>query len=316
VRTDRCTLAVVIVNYRTAGLTEQCLRSLAEEVVDVSGARVVVVDNGSGDGSAERFERVIRERGWSEWASVLALPENVGFAAGNNRGIEAVGEAEHYLLLNSDTIAHRGALSHCLTVMEREPDVGAMSCLVANEDGSPQTAARRFPTPIRQLLSAVGLPWRAARLFRWADVEDPGWDRRTVRRDVDWLGGAFLLVRGEALRQVGPLDERFFMYGEDVELCHRLARAGWRRLYDPSVAITHFGAGSSEATASAIAAKNERARRARRLVQRLCYGRGAAWALRAMDFTVGAIRSASRGLARRERRSEAQGAAERTGEAA
>jgi GT2 family glycosyltransferase len=291
---ERVPLLVVVVNYRTPELTVDCLRSLAPEIEAVAGARVVVVDNGSGDGSPERIEAAIRERAWSAWASLKALERNGGFAFGNNRGLESVSGARYVLLLNSDTVVNPRALAHCLAVMDAEPTIGAMSCLVLNADGTPQNVARRFPTALRRTVASLGLPWKLPALFGWADLEDATWDRRTTKRDVDWLGGAFLFVRGELVERIGLLDEDFFFYGEDIEFCHRVWQAGYRCHYDPGASITHLGGSSSDMTRLASVERVRHAWRGRHLVHEKLYGRASALACLAVDGVLLASRLALR----------------------
>lgn len=274
-------LAVIIVNFRTPTLTLDCLSALAPQIEQLPGARVIVVDNGSGDGSVPILQAEGDRRHWN-WLEVLPLPVNLGFAAGNNRGITQAGDVEYVLLLNSDTIVHEGCLAHCMNVMRNEPMIGAMSCLLLNSDGSPQVTARRFSPPTRQYVCALGLPWRLPWMFSWADPED-SWDRRSVRRDVDWIGGAFLFCRGDLLRTLGGFDEDFFFYGEDYELCHRIHRAGYRIHYDPRVAITHLGGGSSDPALLPSPFKQRHEWRGRYLVYRKCHGRIASWVLRGLD---------------------------------
>ena len=289
-------LLIVIVNFRTPDLTIECLRSLAPEVAALQGTRVVVVENGSGDESAARLAAAIAREGWGDWAFLHVEARNGGFAGGNNRGLEAAARlepAQYVLLLNSDTIVHAGCLRRCFGTMEAEPAIGVMSCRLLNADGSVQNVARRFPTPIRQFLQQTGLTWRLPRVFAWADTEDPGWDRRTTRRHVDWLGGAFLFIRGDLLRKIGGLDEKFFFYGEDIEFCSRVHRAGFRCLYDPAASITHLGGSSSDPTRLAAAKRSVHAWRARYLVQRLCHGRPAAAFVRAVDIVSYASRAAA-----------------------
>lgn len=280
----------MVVNYRTPDVTVACLRSLAAELPHVPGARVVVVDNGSGDGSAGRIQAAIEAGAWAGWVTLLALRENGGFAYGNNRGIETAPRARHYLLLNSDTVVSTGSLRHCLALLERDPGIGAMSCLLLNEDGSVQNVARRFPTRLRRAAGALGLPWKLPRLFGWADLDDPSWDRRTTRRDVDWLGGAFLLVRGDVLRRIGGLDEDFFFYGEDIAFCHRVWSSGSRCHYDPGTSIVHYGGTSSDPSRLASGARLAHAWRARHLVHAKLYGESSAARFLAFERAVHAAR--------------------------
>lgn len=279
-------LLVIIVNYRTPDVTIACLRSLATEVSQIPGAGVVVVDNGSQDDSVARITALIDGEGWSEWARALPLAQNGGFAFGNNRGMECSPRARYYLLLNSDTLVSSGALLHSIAVLENDARIGAMSCRLLNEDGSVQNVARRFPSPLRRLVGTLGLTWKVPRLFAWADLDDPSWNRSTTSRDVDWLGGAFLLLRGDVIRRIGGLDEDFFFYGEDIALCHAVWRTGSRCRYDPGASIVHYGGTSSDPSRLARGARLAHAWRARHLVHEKLYGRRSAAAFLAFDRAV------------------------------
>ena len=284
---------VVVVNFRTPDLTVSCLRSLVGQRGEGVSLRVVVVDNASGDGSTEGIQRAVREGGWGGWVDVVETARNGGFAYGNNRGIEA-GLARYrpryVLLLNSDTVVHSGCLRRCIEVMDGDERIGAMSCCLLNGDGSVQNVSRRFPTPARMIVSALGLPWRS-RLFAWANCDDLGWDRRIGGRDVDWLGGAFLFVRGQVLGRIGGLDERFFFYGEDIEFCHRVWRAGYRCYFDGAATTTHLGGQSSDPERLPARSRVATMWKARYLVQRLCFGRLAAWAVWGVDVPLTALRT-------------------------
>lgn len=140
-------LSVVIVNYRTGRLVVDCLASLAGEV-DADRDRVVVVDNDSGDGSAEVIEGAIGERGWGGWARVLRTGRNGGFAAGNNAGIRAA-PAELYLLLNPDTWVREGMVGALVRFMEEHPAAGICGCRLEDPDGSPQGCGHPLPSPLQ-----------------------------------------------------------------------------------------------------------------------------------------------------------------------
>jgi GT2 family glycosyltransferase len=277
-------ILVVIVNFRTPELTLDCLRSLEPEVRRVPDTRVVVVENGSGDGSLEALTRGVAERGYSGWVTLVPSAENLGFSGGNNLGIRRGGPAEFVLLLNSDTIVHEGCLERCLEVMKERPNAGAMSCRVLNSDGTNQNVARRFPTPLRTTFATTGLPWKFPSLFGWADTEDSGWDRLTTARDVDWLGGAFLFLRSSAFDGEVQLDEDFFFYGEDVAVCFELARRGWARHYDPAKTIVHLGGASSDPSRMPSGKRAELRLRARYLLMRKCFGMGAEGLIRSLDL--------------------------------
>jgi GT2 family glycosyltransferase len=285
-------LLIVVVNYRTPKLTIDALESIASQVREVD-ARVVLVDNASGDDSLPRLTAAIDERGWGSWVELIASPVNTGFAGGNNlalRNLERYPEARFVLLLNSDTISDPGVLAHCVAKMEADPGIGVMSCLLLNRDRSVQNTARRFLTPSRLLAHTFGAHWYMPQLFGWADTEDPGWDRRTEARDVDWVGGAFMMIRRDVIERVGPLDEGFFFYGEDAEFCHRVIAAGWRVRYEPGGAVVHLGGASSDPERLAARQRSALQWQARYLFQRRCYGRLAEWSARTADLTSGSLR--------------------------
>jgi GT2 family glycosyltransferase len=296
---DMPNLLIIILNYRTPQLTIDCLRSLADKLDEVPGTHVVVVENGSDDDSAREIGDAIERHDWQSWCDLLILSENRGFAGGNNAALDLLRTGARFkdtawiLLLNSDTIVHAGVLRFCHELMEREPKVGVMSCLLRNADGSPQNVTRDFPTPLKQAICAFGLPWTWPRRFAWADVYDVPAPLLLTKRDVDWIGGAFMFIRRAALEDVGGrLDDSFFFYGEDIEFCYRFHRRGWRVNYDPSVAITHIGGSSSDPTRVPERLKNVYTWHARYLVQRKCYGPAAAWAVRACDIVALGLRKA------------------------
>jgi GT2 family glycosyltransferase len=290
-------LSVIIVNYRTPALTIRCLETLAEERSSVVGMSVILVDNGSQDDSVSKFTETITQRGWGEWVELIASPKNLGFAGGNNLGIRSVlavaQQPRYVLLLNSDTEVHSGCLSGCQRYLDARPEVGAMSCLLLNADGSPQNTARKYPRPDREIMRAFGLPWIMPRQFGWADIDDLGWDRRSDEREVEWLGGAFLMVPTRVLRELGGLDEDFFFYGEDVEFSHRVAHAGYKVIHWPGASITHLGGASSNSEQVPGRWREQHEWRGRLLVQRKCYGRVAEILIHAAYLLAATVRKSN-----------------------
>lgn len=287
-------MLVIIINFRTAEMTLDCVRSLLRSTDEVPQLHVLLVENGSGDGSADRLAATIAAERWDGRVTLIALPENRGFSGGNNVGLqwhrEHRPDLEHVLLLNSDTIVYPGVLRHCLSVIAHEPGIGILGCKLLNRDGSNQTSTRPFPTPLRQMICSLGLPWLMRSSFAWADIYDIPDALNDQKRDCDWLIGAFMLIPKKVLDRVGFLDERFFFYGEDVEFCHRMWSRGYRVHYDPAVAITHLGGGSSDPTRVASRAKAARMWRARYQIQRICYGRLAEFLVRLTDLLSYSLR--------------------------
>ena len=288
----RALLQIIIVNYQTPELTLACVQSIAEQLADFQADQlfVTLVDNASPDASGERIQQQITERGWSSWVQCLFLNRNRGFAGGNNAALNAGRKSEFVLFLNSDTIVHPRCLRVCLSEMRKDAAIGALTCRLINEDGSIQNSVRRFLTPLRLLAAAAGLPWRFPRTFGWADIEDPAWDRATTRRNVDWIGGAFLMIRRDVLDRVGSFNEQFFFYGEDIELCHRIRKAGYLCRHEPSVTTTHLGGASSDVTRMAEPHRNRYRWEARYLVQRQLYGHAAEALARLTDRWVWQLR--------------------------
>ena len=233
-------LAVVIVNYRTAGLVVECLRSLAPEVAGLPGTRVVVVDNASGDGSAERIAGAIVAEGWSGWATPMPLPDNGGFSAGNDAAIQRLRSdpdpPDWFLLLNPDTVVRPGALRALLERGATDPRAGIVGSRLEDPDGTPQISTFRFPTALSQLDEAASLG-PLSRLLRTHTLPIPV---PAEACQVPWVSGASLMVRREVIDEVGSLDSGYFLYFEEVDLCLRATRAGWRCLYEPRSRVVHL----------------------------------------------------------------------------
>jgi N-acetylglucosaminyl-diphospho-decaprenol L-rhamnosyltransferase len=286
-------LDIIILNFRTPDLTIQCLRSIAASLDRSPSIQVTLVDNDSGDESAKKIEEAIEHERWQVWCELLESKINLGFAGGNNLGIQhawqqyddaGVARPDFVLLLNSDTIVHPGCFEHCIKVMEDDPSIGALSCRLLNADGSLQVVCRKFPDPLRLVLGVTGLPWKLPKLFSWADTEYHSWNMDVDSGSPDWIGGAFMMLRREALEQVGLLDEDFFFYGEDIELCYRIRRAGWEIRYEPVVITTHLGGSSSDNSRMVNEARIVARWRARYLFLRKSYGLVAMWCVRFADI--------------------------------
>ncbi len=227
-------LDVAIVSYRSRALLHACLQSLLE-YKPAGPMHVVVVDNDSRDGTAEMLGEDFPE------VDSVVLSENRGFSAPTNIAI-ARGTAEYVLVLNPDTRMRPGVLDYLLDLMEDHPEVAISGCRLEREDGSFDHASRRsFPTPLGALGHFSGLGrnrWAPSALGQY---RAPG----TESGPVDAVNGAFMLIRRAAIEKVGLFDEDYWLYMEDLDLCYRLAEAGWIIWYSPQVAITHVKGGSS-----------------------------------------------------------------------
>ena len=233
-------LAVIIVSYNTREYLGPCLEAVPA-ALGALAAETWVVDNASPDGSAN----FVREQ--FPWAHLIASPRNGGYAYGNNLGLRAAGFADrdggppfrHALLLNPDTVAPAGSLEQLVRFLDANPSIGACGPRVERPDGRLDRACRRgAPTPLVSFYQLAGLAklFPRSRHFARYNLTYLPEDRQA---EVDAVVGACMLIRGEALRQVGLMDERFFMYGEDLDLCLRIRAAGWKVVYNPEVRLIH-----------------------------------------------------------------------------
>ena len=236
---------VVIVNYRTGALVVECLASLAPELPALHGGRVVVVDNASGDDSVARIGAAIDASGWGEWAEVIALPRNGGFAYGNNRAIECVREHDPafgtIVCLNPDTTVRPGALAALLGHLEAHADAGIVGASIENEHGMRQRTAHAFPSPLSELDGAAQLGV-LSRLIRTRSIGELPSDAPYA---CDWISGACFAVRKQVFDEIGLLDEGYFLYFEETDFCLRAKRAGWSCWYVPNARVVHFEGSST-----------------------------------------------------------------------
>jgi GT2 family glycosyltransferase len=223
-------LSVCLVNWNTREDLAECLASL-ERACEGLEAEVIVVDNASADGSAE----MVRER--FPWARLIANQENLGYARGNNQAIEA-STGDLVLLLNPDTVMPPDGLRQLAAFAEEHPQAGAIGCRLVYPDGRVQQSCRAFPTPDIIVYEYLGLSRLFPRSRVFGKYRMSWWDYGDVR-EVDQPMGSCLLLRREALEQVGLMDEQFPIFFNEVDLCFRLKQAGWRILYTPEPSVVH-----------------------------------------------------------------------------
>jgi len=231
------TLSVVIVNYNTRDLLRACLRSV-QESEGIPDLELFVVDNASTDGSAEMVASEF------PWVQLIVSSVNGGYAYANNLALKRC-TGDYLLLLNPDTVLPPLALRRMLDFMDAHPEAGAAGPKLIRQNGSLDLACRRsFPSPEVSLYRMLGLSRLFPRSRRFGRYNltylDPD-----VPAEVDSVVGAFMMVRAEAARQVGLLDESFFMYGEDLDWAFRIKAAGWKVLYNPEVVVLHYKGASS-----------------------------------------------------------------------
>lgn len=229
-------LSVIIVNWNVRDLLRRCLHSLLANFPP-GQLEIIVVDNASTDGSAEMVRTEF------PMVRLIANPDNRGFTAANNQGL-MVARGRCVLLLNPDTEVVGDALVTMAAFADAHPDVGIVGPQLLNPDGSVQSSRRRFPTLLTALFESTWLqPYAPRRLLEHYYVLDCPDDEV---QDVDWVTGAALMARREAVEQVGPLDEGFFMYSEELDWCRRFRETGWRVVYLPTAQVVHHAGKSSE----------------------------------------------------------------------
>ena len=225
-------LSIVIVAYQSREEIGPCLASLPREIAD-GATEVIVVDNSLGDGTAEIVHQDF------PWVGYSAPGGNLGFGRANNLGCRQ-STGEYVLFLNPDTISEAGALEHCLRRLQTEPDIGLISPKLVQPDGSMDLACRRsIPTLWDGFCRATGLAAAFPRTALFAGYNLTHLSENGTY-DVGAINGAFMMTRREVLDRVGLFDETFFMYGDDLDLCIRMARAGYRIVYDGRVQIIHL----------------------------------------------------------------------------
>lgn len=228
-------LSIVVVNWNTLGLLRDALASIFETRDDLP-VEVIVIDNGSTDGSAEMVRTEFPD------CVLIANAGNQGFAAANNQGF-GIARGRYILMLNSDTIVLGEVLAASVRYLDAHLEAGAMGCRVLNPDRTMQITCQMWPSHLNLLLQASGLwrlPW--PRFFGRFEMLD--W-KRDSEREVDSITGCYLMVRREILDSIGVLDEQFFFFGEETDLCRRMRDAGWKLMFAPVGEIVHYGSASA-----------------------------------------------------------------------
>jgi N-acetylglucosaminyl-diphospho-decaprenol L-rhamnosyltransferase len=233
-------VSVVIVSWNTRALTTACLASLPAGAGRATWD-AVVVDNASSDDSVAAI------RADFPAVRIIANATNVGFAAANNQGIRAC-TGRYVLLLNSDTLAAPGSLEALVAFADAHPRAGVVGPRLENPDGSFQTGPTPFPSLWTELLSVTGI----GRRLTYRGYPSRREAVSLAAQPTDYVVGACLLARREAIDQVGALDEGYFMYSEEPDWCWRMRQAGWETWYTPAAVITHLGGQSTRQVREAM----------------------------------------------------------------
>ena len=234
-------LSVVIVNYNTPDLTLDCVKSIEKNTKNLK-YELILVDNALNAKDSIALQ--------NNKTTIIHNKKNLGFTGGNNVGMKKA-KGRYLLLLNSDTLIHDNVLAEMVGWLDNNPKIGLATCSLKNKDGSIQATGGFFPTLLR--------------VFSWMTIQDLPFVDRFIKpfhpkssfyrevtssaypqgRELDWVTGAFLLVRREVINQIGYLDEEYFMYTEDTDYCYKAKEKKWKIVYSPVWSITHLGGASS-----------------------------------------------------------------------
>lgn len=219
-------LSIIIVAWNVRDLVLDCLASIRDAELQIR-YEVIVVDNGSADGSVAAVQRQFPE------ASVIALPRNIGFAAGNNQGLLKM-NGRHALLLNSDTIVLRGALERCVGYLDAHPEVGVVGPQLLNPDRTKQNCVHNAPVLLSEIVSQSVLRRLSPRRYPSKRVD------YAAPVEVEAVLGACLFVRHTVVRQVGLIDEDYFFFLEETDWCHRIRQSGFKVVHIPDAHVIHL----------------------------------------------------------------------------
>ncbi|MFT3928838.1 MAG: glycosyltransferase family 2 protein [Spongiibacteraceae bacterium] len=231
------TVGISIVNYKTARLVIDCLISLEAEQSATLPLQVIVVDNDSRDGSFETLIQFITEREWQSWIEIIAAEKNGGYSYGNNIAIKKLmaTDCKCIWLLNPDTQILPGAARELINALESHPDTGIAGSRLEDPDGTPQISAFNFPTPSGEFINTANI-----------GIIDKLFPRLLIRKPIathiepaDWVAGASMMLKAELIKKIGPMDEHYFLYYEEVDYCQEAQRAGFGVLYVPTSRVIH-----------------------------------------------------------------------------
>ncbi len=226
-------LSIIIVNWNTKEFLLPCVRSVLDSEQGIS-SELIVVDNGSRDGSGDEVKRTF------PFVHLVENGENLGFAKAVNQGLRKA-SGKYVLLLNPDTRVKPGAIKQLLSFMDSHLETGVAGAQLLNSDGSRQNSIANFPSLATELLNKRFLRWLLPKRY-------PGKERNYSESvEVDSVIGACMMVRREALDRVGFLDEDYFLFLEETDWCYRMKRAGWKICHVPQAEVYHFQGKSAEA---------------------------------------------------------------------
>ncbi|MCP4093843.1 MAG: glycosyltransferase family 2 protein [Planctomycetes bacterium] len=242
---SQSSILVVIVNYRTPDLLIQCLQSIATERAGWPQLKVHVIDNNSGDGSVEKMEAGISEHGWGDWARVIASDQNPGFGAGNNvilrEDLASDSPADYYFILNPDTAVCPGIFQALTEFFDANPKASILGPRTESGAGTADHTAFRFPGFWNSLCGGMRFGPLDRKCHKLITAPEPS--ETAVK--MDWVSGGGMIVRRQVFEKVGLFDEKFFLYFEETDLCHRAHKLGHEVWYVPQARMMHWSGAST-----------------------------------------------------------------------
>jgi len=250
IKTYKYRLSIIIVSYNSRDYLDGCLKSVLKYHAPSNGkTEVIVVDNASKDGSAELVKNNYKQ------VKLIINSSNMGFSRANNIAIRQ-SDSEYILLINSDCEIFENAVDELISFMDRNRSTGVSGPKIINSDGSIQLSCRRFPSffdaGMHSVLEHIAPGNRFSRRYKLADID------RTRHFEVDWVSGSCMMVRREAFNEVGLLDENYFMYVEDIDLCYQMWKKGWKVFYNPYAEILHYAGKSTHVGATAASIRMQK----------------------------------------------------------
>lgn len=227
---DTPLISILIVNYKVSDLVHQSIQSIEKFIK--TPYEIIVLDNDSNDGSVESLDNKYK------FTKVIASPENLGFGAGNNKAYEE-SKGKYIFLLNPDTILVDDSVDRMVSYLDSNSDVGLVSPTLLYEDGTLQRSVRKFYTYFGSLLDNRFMNPVVSR-FPFITKVLPGLVNHSVSQEVEWAKGAALLIKRQVIDQIGLFDEDFWIYGEEMDLCFRIGKAGWKKVFLHNCRIIHL----------------------------------------------------------------------------
>lgn len=243
-------LAIVIVNYRTPELVIKNLSALSEERKLFDDFNVIVIDNGSKDRSVEQIDQAIKQKQWKKWVFLEPFETNTGFASGNNRAIISSQRKKwspsYFFLLNPDASVKKGTLFKLVDFMDSHPNAGIVGPRILNTKNEIQASAFRFPTVFSELIDTSCFGFLRTQFKKYCVVMP----FLKKEQQVDWISGAAMCIRSEMIENSSLMDDYYFLYYEEVDLCFQAKKSGWEIWHLPTCNIEHQEGAATQFKAS------------------------------------------------------------------